>query len=202
MRETLAAALIQLVSSLDVIPAPDARTIEVFDPMVGSGTFLLEAAGRDELVERREFGLAAFAKRDVTTPKSPRGRATFSSYVGWDTDAPMLAAAQNNSERARVNVRLDKQDIFNGEPLPNADTRRWVFVNPPYDERLKVREPLGDYYVKLFAAVERVSHAERACFILAAKAVKGKFKLPGNWKVLAKRPFTNGGIPVVAFVLG
>ena len=29
---------------------------------------------------------------------------------------------------------------------------------------------------------------------------KGKFVLPLGWKVIEKRPFVNGGIPVVAFV--
>ncbi|HMN69820.1 MAG TPA: hypothetical protein PKC28_14850, partial [Bdellovibrionales bacterium] len=56
LRETIAAALIQWVGELD----PEAKDVEVIDPMMGAGTFLLEAAVRDRLVDRREFAFGAF----------------------------------------------------------------------------------------------------------------------------------------------
>jgi hypothetical protein len=65
-----------------------------------------------------------------------------------------------------------------------------------------VKEPLAEFYARLFAAAEKVARPDRACFLLPGKAVKGRFPLPAGWKVLEKRPFLNGGLPVVAFVFG
>ena len=92
---------------------------------------------------------------------------------------------------------------FDAKPLPPAGSKqRWVIANPPYNERIKVKEPLNELYARLFKKAEEVAKPDLACFLLPSKAVKGKFDLPRGWKVLEKRPFLNGGIPVVAFVFG
>jgi putative N6-adenine-specific DNA methylase len=194
LRESLAATLLQVVERLD---GAAGGPVEIFDPMVGSGTFLLEAAIRARVISgSREF--VGF-REPAAVPVYAGPVVDVSGLVGFDQDAKTLKAARENLKGLEVVLR--KADVFTAEPLP-AGIRRWVFVNPPYGERLKVKEPLGEYYARLFAAVERVAAPERACFLLPARAVKGKFVLPAGWRVLAKRPFVNGGIPVVAFVFG
>src|SRR5262249_48995124 len=122
----------------------------------------------------------------------------------FESDAKTLAAAEGNLRAAGQleHARIIQSDFFQADPLPACATHRWVFANPPYGERLKIEQPLKQYYEYLFETCERVARPDRACFLLPAKAVKGKFILPWGWKVLEKRPFINGGIPVVAFLFG
>ncbi len=198
LRETIAAALIQLVGrtySSGVGP------IELVDPMMGSGTFLLEASLRDQLVEKREFAFTSFRAKDIVTPQLSAERPVFGKLIGYENDKKAWAAAKENL-RGMKGLELHGEDFFAAKPLPETSARRWIFANPPYGERIKVKEPLGAFYVRLFAAAEAVARPERACFLLPSKAVKGKFALPAGWKVLEKRPFLNGGIPVTAFVFG
>jgi putative N6-adenine-specific DNA methylase len=202
LRETIAAALLQMVERKGDLG--ETRDVEVVDPMMGSGTFLLEAADRSEVVAAREFAFASFHHGVLATPRLVARRPAIVSLVGYEIDAKAQAAAQENLQRAGVKgYQVRHEDIFKAAPLPClAGRQRWVLANPPYGERLKVKEPLAQYYAKLFAAVESTLIPHRACFILPAKAVKGRFDLPRAWKVLEKRSFVNGGIPVVAFLFG
>lgn len=202
LRETIAAALIQLVGRK--YPADD-RPVEIIDPMMGSGVFLLEAEFRDQLVETRDFAFEVFNDPKVKKPVLPTPRPKIESLVGFEHDPKTLKAAQKNLKSLPGNyaVNLKGENFFKAEPMPPTSThQRWLFCNPPYNERLKIKEPLNDFYGKLFEASDRVAKPDRACFILPSKAVKGKFILPLGWKVLEKRPFVNGGIPVVAFIFG
>lgn len=201
LRETIAAALIQWLGRLPSGSA--AGAVEIVDPMMGSGTFLLEAAFRDALVEAREFAFERFTHPPQEKPELKVSRPRMDSLVGFEKDPKTLAAAQNNLKRTS-HVTIRKEDFFEAKPLParTEGKQRWLIANPPYGERLKIDEPLKDFYARLFACAERVARPDVACFLLPARAVKGKFDLPQGWKVLEKRPFLNGGIPVVAFVFG
>lgn len=199
LRETIAAALLRLVAASD----PEAKTIEVLDPMVGSGTFLLEALERDTVVDRREFAFKNFRVDEVARPPVPQRSTRVVRLVGLEKEAKTLTAARTNLKRVSANeakVELMAGDVFVVEPLEATEERRWLLSNPPYGERLKVDQPLLAYYEQLFAASERWAKPARACFLLPAKVVKGKFRLPAGWRVVEKRPFVNGGIPVIAFV--
>lgn len=244
LRESIAAALLQRVARAHGAGAAaqgrgaeaqgSSLGVEIVDPMMGSGTFLLEAGSWGELADQREFAFESFVAKKIAVPVLKSAPPVVSGLVGFESDKKTMAAARNNlkglansartelDSRARVDrptraeqtiraeqtqaeqptLVLRNESIFNAEPMPPAAGPRWVFCNPPYGERLKVKEPLGEYYVRLFAAVERVAKPDRACFLLPSKAVKGKFTLPLGWKVLEKRPFVNGGIPVTAFVFG
>lgn len=201
LRETIAAALIQNVErSYDGEIGP----VEIVDPMMGSGTFLLEAAIRDRVVSRRDFAFENFAVGEVHPPVLQKPGPPVAALIGFENDRKTYAAAQGNlnSNADKEKIHLHAVDFFTAEPLVETPRRRWLFANPPYGERLKIEEPLKEFYERLFEAAERVARPERACFLLPAKAVKGKFVLPWGWKVLEKRPFVNGGIPVVSFLFG
>jgi len=203
LRETIAAALLQMVAQ--TLPNGDTRPVELLDPMMGSGTFLLEAAQRDQTIDAREFGFDCFALNETARPTLQAARPQFANGLGFERDHKALAAAKANlkGSESLLPYELRNQDFFASTPLaPAANRSRWVMVNPPYGERLKVTKPLPDFYAELFATTERVARPDRACFLIPAKAVHGKFALPAQWKVLAKRRFLNGGIPVVAFVFG
>jgi len=201
LRETIAAALIQMVGRTHAWEHKG--SVEVIDPMMGSGTFLLEAAFRDQLVEAREFAFERFTHPPESAPQLAKPRLKIDSLVGFEKDAKTFAAAKANL-KATSHVTLRKEDFFAAKALAptKATQQRWLFCNPPYGERIKVKEPLAELYARLFKQCELVAMPDLACFLLPAKAVKGKFDLPKGWKVLEKRPFLNGGIPVVAFVFG
>jgi putative N6-adenine-specific DNA methylase len=198
LRETIAAAMIQMAIR-KITPTEDEK-IEIVDPMMGSGTFLLEAAGFGQLIEKRAFAFENFASPPKETPPLRNALPQIHRLIGFESDKKTFATAEHNLAHVK-NIAIDRhaEDFFKAEPLPPAEGRRWLFVNPPYGERLKVKEPLLEYYEKLFAAAERVTKPDVAYFLLPAKIVKGKFILPLSWKVIDKRPFVNGGIPVVAF---
>ena len=196
LRETIAAALLQMAARHAAGPEP----VELVDPMAGSGTFLLEAAERDQLVDSREFGFEIFAARPTAAPKRREPGVKFATLTGFERDTATLQAARHNL--GAHPATLVAEDFFAAAPLPPVAPghQRWAVVNPPYGERLPVDRPLARYYADLFAALERVASPDLACVLLPSKAVKGKFLLPGKWKVREKRPFLNGGIPVTAFV--
>ncbi len=199
LRETIAASMIQMIAKHHI-----GGPVELIDPMMGSGTFLLEAGTRDQLVEAREFAFENFNVKPKAKPKLTVDRPEFKSLIGFEIDAKAVKAAESNLQAISEDytIELHEEDFFKAEPLPKAKMARWLLANPPYGERLKVKEPLLDFYIRLFAAADRVAKPDRACFLLPSKAVKGRFQLPAGWKVLEKRPFLNGGIPVVAFVFG
>ena len=201
LRETIAAALLQQVACGHA--RSDLRPVQVIDPMVGSGTFLLESAMASELAYRRSFAFFVFRLvEEVKAPERPPLWAhDIRERVGFEVDGKTLLAARENLQ-AVPGVTLAEQDVFTAEPLPEFAGQRWLFCNPPYGERLKVREPLQAYYEKLFAAAERVSKPDWSCFLLPTRAVKGRFVLPQGWRVAEKRPFVHGGLPVTLFVFG
>ncbi len=202
LRETIAAALIHLVTQT---AKDETRPVEIIDPMMGSGTFLLEATTHDRLIDARDFGFESFATHTKIVPKLESQRFRVASLVGYEVDSKSLKAAKANLKTVAVPapIQLIGEDLFSAKPLAAATGRcRWVFANPPYGERIKVMGSLREFYEKTFAAVETLAKPDRACFLLPAKAVQGKLRIPLGWKVLEKRRFLNGGIPVVAFVFG
>jgi putative N6-adenine-specific DNA methylase len=196
LRESIAAALIQWVGR-DFVQN---KTIEVVDPMMGSGTILLEAVQRDKWIETRDFSLSEFVQQPSAKPELHVQRASIEKVIGFEQDKKTFQAAQKNL--ANLNCELHNQDLFKAKSLPASSATRCLMVNPPYGERLTVTEPLQGYYEKLFDACDVLAKPDIACFILPNKAVRGKFALPPGWKVLKKRPFLNGGIPVTVFVFG
>ena len=190
LRETIAAALVRMVRT----HAEGVTEVEVVDPMAGSGTFLLEAATAHRLIDQREF-----APLKITARKpAAREGLKVTRLIGFERDEATVKAARVNLAGLTVDFR--DEDIFTAEPLPAAAGARWLFVNPPYGERLRVDEPLPAYYAKLFAACARVAAPDLVCALLPAAGAKGRLTLPTGWRVVEKRPFVNGGIPVVAFV--
>jgi putative N6-adenine-specific DNA methylase len=196
LRESIAAALIQWVGR-----EYGRDGAEVIDPMMGSGTFLLEAGRRDSLIETRDFAASyGFVQKLEGKPRLRASRPTLVKLIGFERDAKTFSLATENLRG--IQAEFHQQDFLTAKPLPSGSRPRWLFANPPYGERLKLSEPLPAYYEKLFAACERVARPELACVILPTAAVKGKWTLPSAWKVLKKRPFLNGGIPVTAFLFG
>lgn len=123
LRETLAASILRL--------AEWQPGVALYDPMCGSGTFLIEGAVR-------AAGVAPGAQRTFACegwlPEAPMPTFTPvpTAIVGGDRSAPAVGAAQRNAERAGVVVDLRRGDARNAEPP--AETGLLV-CNPPYGRR-------------------------------------------------------------------
>jgi len=198
LRETTAAAVLWWLREL----SPQAKDVEILDPMMGAGTFLLEAAGLMKKVETRAF---AFEKFTAQCPEeSALAPAPFIGRLrGFDIDARAYAAARENLALAKGEDRADivQGDFFAVQPLDEAP-HRWVVCNPPYDERIAVDGSLGGFYEKLLAQVERVARPELAAFLFPADARPEKLRLPSGWRKREARRFSNGGIEVWVMVYG
>jgi len=138
LRETLAAAILRL--------AQWDRKTPLIDPMCGSGTIPIEAAlwARNLApgLPRARFGFERWANFDATGHEilrrlcgEARAAALSSSprIVAADHDPAMLDIARANARRAGVRLAFRQQDI---ERFDAGGERRFVILNPPYDERL------------------------------------------------------------------
>lgn len=197
LRETFAAISLEWMAR----EFPETESVEIVDPMAGSGVFLIEALRRGQPNLSRGFSAELF--KDVVQERD------FSRYLrppkihralGIEADPQVVKVARANLKKETA--ELIHADIFSIPSVPPSTERvpRWVLANPPYGQRLKVSGDLNDYYARLFEAVERTLKPQAAVFILPSRPLKGRLKLPLGWKVHGKRPFLNGGLPVVGFL--
>lgn len=152
LRETLAAAFL-LQCGFD-------GTQAVFDPMCGSGTFVLEAceraaglqAGRARgfaFEQFRGFDPAHLADHRVMEPRATPEV----SFAGSDRDANVVRMAQENAERAGVGafVRFDQEQMTDAAPPPGPPGL--VMINPPYGARIGNKKELYPVYARLGAVL-------------------------------------------------
>lgn len=150
LRENLAAGILKLAGW--AAPTP------LYDPMCGSGTFLVEAAmmaldaapglGRPFGFERlenfeerpwRALRERAQARRQPVQPLD---------IAGSDKSGTALGQARANLAAAGIEgaVRLKQMDILDGSPPLSPGV---VVMNPPYGERLGEKESLAAFYPRL-----------------------------------------------------
>lgn len=147
LRETLAAAFLAQMGYRGDEP--------VFDPMCGSGTFVLEATeialglppgrGRSFAFER----LARFDAVAWETMRAHEPAQTSLIFVGRDRDQGAIAGARANAERAG----LAKVTTFEQGPVsaaaPPEGPPGLVMVNPPYGARIGNKRQLYGLYAAL-----------------------------------------------------
>lgn len=141
MRETMAAMFLAEMGFDGSQP--------VYDPMCGSGTFVIEAAemaaglapGRSRDFAFQQFANFDPAAWDALRASAPR-RDTPAQFFGSDRDAGAIRMSLANAERAGVT------DLTRFHMAPLADLARpdcapgIVIVNPPYGARIGGKGPL------------------------------------------------------------
>lgn len=168
IKETLAAALLRMADW----PRIARRGGAFVDPMCGSGTFPLEAAGMAlglaPNLERRHWGFHCWKGHDADlwaaaigaarqARLDARGRSL--SILGADRDAAVIDAALDNAAHLGLAdvLTLDRRPLSACSPPKGADDipRGLLIVNPPYGERLGADEDLGPLYAALGDAFRR-----------------------------------------------
>ena len=148
MRETLASLFLRQCGYDGSEP--------VYDPMCGSGTFVIEAA---EIAARlnpgrtRDFAFEKFANfnaeawqrmREVKSARTPSCR-----FYGSDRDVGAIRMSRANAERAGVDAFTEFQECAISDVVAPAVPPGLVIVNPPYGTRIGDKGKLFSLYQAL-----------------------------------------------------
>lgn len=171
LREDLACALLRASGW-------DART-PLLDPMMGSGTLVIEAAAMARRLapgRNRTFALERLPMSDPAVIAGVRAAAQERSHerlnfaiYGRDRNAGALAATRGNAERAGVleDLHLACADVRD-DPLPSVAA---IVCNPPYGQRVSPGERVDAIYRALGEAIERLSPAPRVALVTSERAL-------------------------------
>jgi len=191
LRENLAAGILRLAGWRAPVP--------LFDPMCGSGTFLIEAAmmaleaapGLD-----RSFGFERLANYDAglwrglrDKARARRLRAGRFPIYGSDKSGTALGLARENLAAAGLAgaVELKQMDVLDGGPPAAAGI---LVMNPPYGERTGDDAELAAFYPKLGDALKQ-RYAGWTAYILTADLRLAKLI---GLKASRRTPLYNGAL--------
>lgn len=122
---------------------------DFLDPMCGSGTFLTEAAmiacNIPANLNREEFGFELWPDFDLELYETIEAAALkrikdFPHKIyGYDNDPVAIHKAKENVKAANLQefIEIRKQDFF--ESQKESEKPMFLVFNPPYDERISVR---------------------------------------------------------------
>lgn len=136
----------------------------LYDPMCGTGTFLIEAAKWDSARDedfgfRRWQGFQDSAYKEVLHSLKSHSEDSAKPFImGSDISDLNIDTTASNLRRAKVadqvtlfsmnyfNLNVEKLKLRLNKELPEKGL---VILNPPYDKRIKVKEPLENFYDKI-----------------------------------------------------
>ncbi len=159
MRENLAAALLYRLGW----PEFASENKPLFDPMCGSGTFVIEAAMMALDIapglRREHWGFDRWPGHDgvlwhsllrEATQRWKEGREHFKGKLfGSDDNAYMMKMARDNASRAGVQDVVDFQTADVTQVSAPIETAGLLITNPPYGERLGDEAAVALLYEKI-----------------------------------------------------
>ncbi len=215
LRETIASfCLRKMLSSTG---AAETQKISLLDPMMGSGTFLVEAADLYRPNLRRSYAFMGW-KNCPALMKSPSLAANypifprlFAKLVGRDQSEKMLEISRRNLQRAGLLgdlarpmvVDLAAADIFSeaaSEFAADQDLRTWVLSNPPYGNRL----PSDRGIIHYLQQIVRKFNPEKIGLLVDSQQMKdlvSQKKHLNGLTIISENKFRNGGLPVSLMIL-
>lgn len=183
IRETMAAGLLQLATQ----GIDNFKEWQLVDPMMGSGTLLLEGLQMGEKLVR-PFAFENWFKKEI--PQISKGQ-NFEHVWGADLLDKNLEIVQKNMQAfKKSDVQLRQEDLFKGKKEP-TDLKRLVIVNPPYGKRLKIKRE--NFYTDLIAAIADRFLPERIGVIIPRGQV---FQKPAAYEQVRYLEFSNNSIDV------
>lgn len=195
MRENMAALFLQQCGYKGTEP--------VFDPMCGSGTFVIEAA---EIAARlnpgrsRHFAFEEFVNFDPAAWEKMRSVHRQASpgvhFYGSDRDEGAVKMSAENAARAGVSELTQFKQQTISDMVPPTGTPGLVIVNPPYGTRIGDKKKLLPLYQTLGDVLRaRFSHW-RAGIITTDAALANATRLPF---LPTTAPVQHGGLRVTLF---
>lgn len=191
LRENLAAGILRLTQW--AAPTP------LYDPMCGSGTFLIEAAmmaldaapgaGRAFAFERLENFEAAQWRTLGEKARARRKPVIALPIHGSDKSGTVLGLARANLEAAGLGqaIELKQMDILDGAAPAGSGI---LVANPPYGERQADKNELADFYPKL-GDVLKQRYAGWTAYLLTADLQLAKLV---GLKASRRTPLYNGAL--------
>jgi len=191
LRENLAAGILRLTGWASPTP--------LFDPMCGSGTFLVEAAMMALGVapgDGRTFGFEKLANFDsrawqaLREKVGARRKTTGALPIhGSDKSGTALGIARENLRATGLAgaVQLKQMDVLDGGPPADSGI---LVMNPPYGERLGEDDELAAFYPKL-GDVFKQRYAGWTAYILTADLRLAKLI---GLKASKRTPLYNGAL--------
>lgn len=186
LKENLAAGILKLAGWQPGTP--------LFDPMCGSGTFVLEAAcmalDRAPGLERVRFGFERLRQFDSETWQAIRNaalarvkEAAFQQIWASDVDARAVRATQRNLQLAGLGevVKVSEQDFLAcTAPAPGGI----LVANPPYGERIGEQNELAALYPRISATLKQHFAGWTAYFFTADMRFPKLLRLTPRRKIL------------------
>jgi putative N6-adenine-specific DNA methylase len=156
IKENLAAGILYLSNWHKDMTQP------LYDPMCGSGTFLIEAMHMALNIApgiSRHFGfedlkihqsnqwqqLKLFAQKAKYTQVNNQNKLSIDYIIGSDISERMLNLAQENAERAGVALNLELMDA---RSVCKKYAKGILIANPPYGERISMRGAAPKVFTK------------------------------------------------------
>ena len=197
IRENLAHLLLSDLTQN--LTGPELTESVLIDPMMGSGTFLSESLTRFRPVIERNFryqnmkGQPGFLKIPWWENLHIPQHTLFGYHMGFDKDEKMVSVAQKNllNLNSKQNLIIEKRDVTSQLQNDSNRMRRFLISNPPYGERLKVKN-----LQNLLQAALNQYRPEKALFVVPQEE-RLNFD---SYKLLFSREFSNGGLEVKSVV--
>lgn len=198
MRENMAALFLQQCGYRGTEP--------VFDPMCGSGTFVIEAA---EIAARlnpgrsRSFAFEKFVTFDSHAWEKMRNvkRQAESGvcFYGSDRDSGAVKMSVENAARAGVDQWVEFKQQAISHMTPPTDTPGLVIINPPYGKRISDVKKLRPLYQTLGRVLCDKFSGWRVGIITTDKSLAQATELPF---LPTSAPVQHGGLRVTLFHTG
>jgi len=178
----------------------------VFDPMCGSGTFLIEAAemARNMMAGRsRSFAFEKLASYDFAAVEKMRAdwevQDTKHHFLGSDRNVNVIGFAKENAERAGVSENCSFAPIALSKAKRPSGPPGLVMVNPPYGSRIGKKKDLFSLYAAFGDIMRERFQGWRIGMITADNQLALATKLP--WLPTAA-PIAHGGLKVKLYRTG
>ncbi len=191
LRESLAAAMIY-----QVLKEEEITTLQ--DPMCGSASFGLEAAGFYLKSLNRDFYFRYIPCYKESLNKLPNSlkEINIKKYLASDIDEKTIKSAIENfkaSEFKNLEYSFSETDIFENKGTRVLQKSCAVIINPPYGKRIKLDKPIKQYYKELLSSIKTQIHPK---YIVSISPSNQFPKNLTDYKIKKKMKWSNGGIDV------
>jgi len=145
------------VLAANLIANIDFKDKNLYDPMCGSGTLLIEAAMKDLNIPsqacRKDFVFKNWFNYDIELYKKIRTnlndeiKTDCIDFYGSDNDDQCIQMLKGSIQKLGIEKKftLRNRNIFDFIPKENSV----IIFNPPYDVRISINKNLDEYYAKL-----------------------------------------------------
>lgn len=195
IRESIAASLFWFMGGNQLFLD---RSIKVVNPMMGVGTFLVEAERLFQKTTTRSFSFLLNPEwQDFTLDKVKCFEKL--QLVGVEASRSVAEQAKENFSQNNIAASILVDNFFELEELGDCE-KAWFIFNPPYNKRLKIEDKKPqDFYKRIFSHTISKFSPEKVGVIVPQKYNLREIVFRGY--KMRKLHFENGGFPVVFILL-